>query len=63
MKKAAVAALVLLALTVSVPAAAFELSGGLWSVSEQELIPANQIENVYRANLTLVRIGPLRLTG
>jgi len=63
MKRAAFVVLILLVFTISVPAAAFELSGGLWSVSEQDLIPENQITYVYRADLTLVEIGPLRLMG
>ncbi|HHX01387.1 MAG TPA: hypothetical protein GX739_01815 [Firmicutes bacterium] len=63
MKKAISVIIVAVVLIISVPAAAFELSGGLWSVTEQDLIPPNQITNIYRMDLTLVQIGPLRLMG
>ncbi|MDI9419096.1 MAG: hypothetical protein QM399_02860 [Bacillota bacterium] len=63
MKKVISAVLVLLVMFVSVPAAAFELSGGLRSVSEQDFIPENQINHIYMLDLTLVQIGPLRLAG
>jgi hypothetical protein len=63
MKKAVYAAVLVLALVLAVPAAAFELSGELWSVSEQEFIPEGQLTNIYRAELTLMQIGPVRLMG
>lgn len=62
MKKAVFVAVVFI-LTLAMPATAFELSGELWSVSEQEFIPSEQISNVYKVDLTLVQVGPVRLMG
>lgn len=63
MKRTVVALVLLYTLVVSLPAAAFELTGELWSLSGQELIPQERIDNMYRGELTLIEVGPVRLMG
>lgn len=63
MKKTQLALIFVLLFVLSLPVAAFELKGDLWSLSDQKLSGEHKLSNMYNLDLTLIEIGPVSLRG
>ncbi len=62
MRRVASAVILLLLICVST-GSAFELSGGYWSLSEQEFIEKEFVPHIYTADIAFIEFGPIKLMG